>query len=1073
MAATAPDLILTPFAQDGNWTQPPQTSTTNYVNFTTGYTPDYEISLTSGNPSAKAVDRPTQNYLFYQAQLHSQNWQQMSIAPWFAAMPGGYAQNAYVIRMNASGVWTPYRSLVSNNMNDPLTSPTFWEYQPYAYQMLANIPMPQGGPAGSSAALVTTPVDFNTLTSPGTYEVQTDAIAAASSNPPTGVTNTQLAGMLEVMSWMNGAGVTYVVQRYLDHNGNLMVRGAANGVWTTWEALNSGFSSTYSYATSTMLTVAQANAAIQCYGSTAATTFTLPLGAMLAQGVKLRFYNDSLYPLTIAPQGTDTIFSGALFGDVSVMMQPGDTLEIVSLGSGVYNIVGGSAAIQFAMYTQARTPPIGDHSNNIATTEFVAESLTQSVGQISVLQPVRQTVQYGETVAGYANMLSAGIGFTLNLAATAVPMKVTFAAGTLDYIASISADMAGVLTLPPSNLSFLSVDYVSPTSVTWNDTLAQPQYGSSGNVQTPRANLTLNGSVFDDYGNQWTNTNVTFGNTNPAIPNTSYAMFNGTSSYVSTTAFTSLGQGGWSLRGWFKLNALPAAGTIATLLDAENSSSYGTFLSVNSAGETVLYATSASGAWNIASDLTAATASIMAGAWYYVELTFDASAGAYRVYVNGVQVQMVASTAVICPISIMAIGSHQLTTDLLNGMAQDFEFLPYCQHTGGTTYAVPTMAPDVPAPNYAFSYNQAAQSCLQLNNNSLDDFGNIWTNYNVTFGNTTPAIPGTYYGMFNGTTSRMVSTSFASLGQGGWSLRGRFYLNSLSSTQSLVQALNTSLYGVSLGITTSGTFFLYLSSTGTTWNIASDLLSTAAVEAGMWNYIELTFDSVAGVYRLYLNGTQVLTAASAYIINPINYLVIGTDYNENAQWLNGMVQDFEFLPYCEHPAGTTYAVPTAAPNIATPGYAADFFSVPDMNMNQVSAPSTMPGWNPTFEQVNRVYVGEAATNATGYSYATNYALNGKYDSGLFPVLPNMMYSKNHNLGVMPKMSAFAADDVNGTNERDAADTWDNGANTAGWNATITSRISSSFYLGNYTGFGTASATPTQVPYYRILCNRKW
>lgn len=224
-------LILQPFANAGDVTTPPQTDPSGFVNFNQGYTPFYEIELASGNPQAKAVERQVQNALFKIATENIQAWQQMGFPEWYSTMPGGYIENATVMREDGFGVWRPYRSLNDGNITDPLLSAT-WEYVPLPSEVLGDVPMPSGGPAGSSAMLVTVATNFNSFTT-GTWTIQSDAVAIGSANSPVAAGATAAAGMLESMTWLNGV-TPYVAQRYLDRNGNLFFRGASNGVWTVW-----------------------------------------------------------------------------------------------------------------------------------------------------------------------------------------------------------------------------------------------------------------------------------------------------------------------------------------------------------------------------------------------------------------------------------------------------------------------------------------------------------------------------------------------------------------------------------------------------------------------------------------------------------------------------------------------------------------------------------------------------------------------------------------------------------------------------------------------------------------------
>ena len=234
--ATAPTLILQPFAASGDVAIVPQTDPSSFVSFTTGYTPDYEISLASGNPAAKAVERPVQNWLFNLCTANLQAWQANGLPWWYANMPAGYSINAMVLRQNAAGTLVPYRSLVNNNISDPLSSPSNWEYVQFTHETLAYVPMPQGGASlGPTNALITSARDFNTITA-GTFQTASDAVATACPNSPSVLGTTPVAGLLQSMQWTSGTN-TFNAQIYADRNGQIFVRGATNGSWVNWRNL--------------------------------------------------------------------------------------------------------------------------------------------------------------------------------------------------------------------------------------------------------------------------------------------------------------------------------------------------------------------------------------------------------------------------------------------------------------------------------------------------------------------------------------------------------------------------------------------------------------------------------------------------------------------------------------------------------------------------------------------------------------------------------------------------------------------------------------------------------------------
>ncbi|QOV06252.1 tail fiber protein [Burkholderia phage Maja] len=418
-----PPLITVPWASQGDTVAIPVAADPNgFVSFTLGYTPDYEISLKSGNQKAKAVERRIQNMLFQMLTQNVQAWQQMGFPAWSANMPGGYDKNAVVVRQNASNDWVPYRSLISANVSDPLNSPD-WQYVESSSELLSHIPMPTGGGTGTGVIAVAT--DLNTRRR-GTWYYPTDAIAAASANCPS-----QVAGMLE--SRDVDAGNTVTVQIYTDRQGRVYTRGATNngGSWTAWsESVNRrgdamtgalGLAAGSTMPTSAKLTsttevastafvrgeigsysgdvpisanVALDNASLgkACKFTAAGLTATLPPLSGTVSGVAIRFYNLSNGTATIVPAGSDVIkaFSG---NQASIVLQPGDSVEVSGIGKASWDITGGTYGL-FVANTIVPTRAANANDQTIANTAWVRANFVSSVNP---------TFTTSATIAGDAN----------------------------------------------------------------------------------------------------------------------------------------------------------------------------------------------------------------------------------------------------------------------------------------------------------------------------------------------------------------------------------------------------------------------------------------------------------------------------------------------------------------------------------------------------------------------------------------------------------------------------------------------------------------------------------------------
>jgi len=308
-----------------------------------------------------------------------------------------------------------------------------------------------------------------------------------------------------------------------------------------------------------------------------------------------------------------------------------------------------------------------------------------------------------------------------------------------------------------------------------------------------------------------------------------------------------------------------------------------------------------------------------------------------------------------------------------------------------------TIAP----PQYGQYYNQAAQYSLTLNNSNLDDFGSTWINNSVTFSSSSPKIASTYYGVFNGTTSYMKNTSILTLNgpnNGAFTIRAWAYGTAFASVTTLFGGSFNASYGFVVGVNSSGKTLLYLSSAGSSWDIASATTGTVTITTNTWHFYELTYDPVAGKYYYYVDGVldQTITSTSKNV--GTGGLQIGA-FGTIDLW-TGYIQGVEYMPYCLHPAGTTYSVPTALGSFNTGVPINDWFDTLNYVMKTPSAASGSAGSNPTFTAYKKLYVGEATSGASSISSVTPYAFN-RMNTSTLQAIPSTTLNINHNLGISP------------------------------------------------------------------------
>jgi len=362
----------------------------------------------------------------------------------------------------------------------------------------------------------------------------------------------------------------------------------------------------------------------------------------------------------------------------------------------------------------------------------------------------------------------------------------------------------------------------------------------------------------------------------------------------------------------------------------------------------------------------------------------------------------------------------QLSADILNVCgnlgANNTSFLFLNRLTATTVAGGNTPKP----PQYGYSYDRSMLSSMGFNGTAgstafTDDNGNAWTAQGgakhqvnqIKFGAAALGGAGAA-NVLNGAGDFVRSADVMRFMQGdSWAIRGWVYPTALPGVgqnhymaAGLNAAGNASGTSYLFGIYNAGgtiRFGYHLSGDNSGWTIASAIAGTTLPVINTWYYVELTFDGAN--YRLYVNGLQeAVTVSSVRTAFPGNngFAALAGVGGVN-QYINGYMDGWEHLPYCDHPAGTAYAAPVAGINIATS--APDFFDISEMKMKSVSAASVVSGTNPTFAQVNRLYVGEAVTSGVAVTGVTLYALKGEYQGA--PIAPSgasTLTAVPHNIG---------------------------------------------------------------------------
>jgi hypothetical protein len=329
-------------------------------------------------------------------------------------------------------------------------------------------------------------------------------------------------------------------------------------------------------------------------------------------------------------------------------------------------------------------------------------------------------------------------------------------------------------------------------------------------------------------------------------------------------------------------------------------------------------------------------------------------------------------------------------------------------------------------PEYGYSYPKNRGSLLNFegtvaSTSMIDAFGNTWVSSGtgpklqsdqVKFGTTALGGSGASNAL-NGTNEYLYSDAFFDVADSSFTIRAQVYPTAFGITRGIFCFTNNTGFGIRCGFTSSGHLIWWISLDGST-EVVSGATSSGTFALNNWHEVKITWDAVAGLYSLFVNGTSVLTYSSTTPISfgqnvwPGRVCIGNLNPSTTANLFQGYIDCFEILPYCDN---STTAL-TAASDISTAGYASDFFSIPEMKMYRVSGASTTAGTPPSLTQVNRVYLGQADSGASSITTVVNYALMGRYRSGYISRTNGNNYSYSHNLGMTAEnylMTGWAID----------------------------------------------------------------
>ncbi|MCA8314451.1 hypothetical protein LGN43_09180 [Burkholderia multivorans] len=144
-----------------------------------------------------------------------------------------------------------------------------------------------------------------------------------------------------------------------------------------------------------------AGADVVFYGNTDAFTQALPDVSVFPSGVGMRFYNASAYPVTVQTSGSNK-FSASGGSVTSIVVGPGDGLSISAYVPNNWEVMGGSAALQWGFSFDATLDVSGSQRLPSGYIEKWGTAVTDSNGEVTIVFPKRFPNAAFNAVANHA-----------------------------------------------------------------------------------------------------------------------------------------------------------------------------------------------------------------------------------------------------------------------------------------------------------------------------------------------------------------------------------------------------------------------------------------------------------------------------------------------------------------------------------------------------------------------------------------------------------------------------------------------------------------------------------------------
>lgn len=345
----------------------------------------------------------------------------------------------------------------------------------------------------------------------------------------------------------------------------------------------------------------------------------------------------------------------------------------------------------------------------------------------------------------------------------------------------------------------------------------------------------------------------------------------------------------WTIDGWIYPNSIHSTKYAKFLSTRVGASGSGwEIFFTNSTGVFGMQDFNAGGAGYIESG-----ASFSTSTWQHFAITYDGTN--IRFFIDGTLQHTAAASATFASAGVLTIGDSDDYDEPLDGYLDEIRFVKGTA-VWTTNFTPPTSAYTDPSPTELYTLLIHSDT---VNGASGFVDSSLGANAVIANGNAQHSTAASKFGsssiLFDGTDdylSMPISSAF-NFNANPFTIDCWFNLNSTANNQAIFAGNSDFRFGIIYSYGGTSKLGMWLSSNGSTWNVANATAGTNTTwSTGTWYHLALTWDG--STYRVFLNGTLDMSVSSATGLYSSSGMYIGT-WGNGLNDFNGYIDEFRVV----------------------------------------------------------------------------------------------------------------------------------------------------------------------------------